>query len=172
MKKKIGLIVACLIAVGFLGKCFGISTYKSILLSHWKRTAIPTIDSFCSDSNAIANEVAQLKASAIKDEQKWFSSRLIPFKNGEWVAYAQKSCNKDWRFPDFVIAKGSDGAWCYTTMHFCPGMFELLMDGQPKSLKGFKKRYFFRNFSGDPSEKMPPTAPKTWSWGSEDEANL
>jgi hypothetical protein len=160
------------VAVFWWGARLGLRAYKHHLMFEWKKQAIPEIDAFCLDTNGPAAEFARIRGSIQKNEQhaeQFYSHRLIPFQNGEWVAYANKSGNLDWRFHDFVIAQGSDGVWYYTTMHFCPDMIELFMNGQPKSLKGFKKRYYFREFSGNPEDELTPTAPNMFTWSSSDD---
>lgn len=173
MKKIIWILSSCIfVVVIWRGAHLGVRAYKQHLMFEWKKQAIPEIDAFCADTNGPAAEFARIRAciqNYEQHEEQYYSSRLIPFQNGDWIAYTNKSGNKDWRFYDFVIAKGSDGVWYYTTMHFCPDMIELSMNGQPKSLKSFKKRYYFREFSGKPEEDLMPTASNTFTWSSSDD---
>jgi hypothetical protein len=158
MKRKGCLLgVGCAVAVT-VGAAIVVPLYRAHLLNTWKRTAIPELARYTAASAEVARDLDRLRALTNADKNaKWFSGRLIPFPSGEWTAYANKSIRLDWRYPDMVITKGSDGRWFYTTAHFCPDLIELYMEGPPATLGAFRQKYFFRQFSGDPEEKLDPT---------------
>ena len=165
MKKKqliVGLISVVILA---LLTSRVIRIYRSHVLLDWKRTAIPALEAFCDDTNSIAQEIELITAVGnIRTHSEWYSTRLLHFRNDEWAAYVNRSIRQNWRFPDIVITKGSDGRWFYTTLHFCPDMIELIGTPQPASLSAFRERYLFREFSGNPEEQLPPTWEKGMAW--------
>jgi hypothetical protein len=128
MKRKGCLIAFVCVAAATILDVIGVPIYRAHLLRVWKGTAIPELARYTAASAEIVRDLDRLRALTNADKNaKWFSGRLIPFPSGEWTAYANKSIRLDWRYPDMVITKGSDGRWFYTTAHFCPDLIELYM---------------------------------------------
>jgi hypothetical protein len=104
----------------------------------WKEKALADISSRVTDPLWVSNEAARLQRHGTNDPSDsdgWLSERLILMRNGDWLAYGSVCQKANRRIEDLFVARGSDGRWYYSTFHFCLGMFELKMDGQPETLR-------------------------------------
>lgn len=159
------LIVLGLLGIGLavFGPMIG-STIRSRRLSvqaEWKASAVQRISRLSSDPQWLTQSKADLAKIRVRDDMNEppMSEDMILLKNDEWLVCRSIAGKEDWRFDDIFIAKASDGRWYYSTYHFCIGMIVLHMRPHLDSLDEFKKAYFLREFSGDPTAPMPRTWP-------------
>ena len=138
-------------------------TYRARLA--WKEQAIPIIADMAYHPGRIGEEIAFLRNGTSGQDgrllaEPWLSDRMILMDSGEWLVYkshCKKEAPRD--VSDICIARGSDGQWYYTTVHFCVGMIALMMmqDEQPADLSSFIHRYHFRRFDGVSNECLKET---------------
>ncbi|NBV20453.1 MAG: hypothetical protein EBS05_00430 [Proteobacteria bacterium] len=128
----------------------------------WKETAISTIERHLADTSWLPKEMALIKAkieSRGEDDGGWFTSDLLVFKNGDWIAYGAKCSKEDIRIHDIFVGRASDGKWYYSTFHFCIGMLDLRVEERPENLSKFITTYSLREFDGHSDECLEKTWP-------------
>ena len=117
----------------------------------WKNAAIADIAQRVKDTNGIIAEVQGLAENMNRDTNRssaWHSDRLMLFRNGEWLSYANKCSKEDRRIRDIFIARGSNGKWYFSTYHFCVRMISLQIEHQPESIAEFAERFAGQEFNG------------------------
>ncbi len=130
----------------------------------WKAKSIADIAARIADPSWPTNELAHLKPQSTNDESEdasWLSEHIIVTRKGEWLAFANICQKQDDRIPDIFLARGSDGAWYYSTYHFCVGMVVLRMEEQPEDLATFAKTHFLQMFDGSSDDCLQKTWPPT-----------
>jgi hypothetical protein len=102
----------------------------------------------------------------VKTTREWLSDNFMLMRNGEWLVYQNRCSKEDSKAPvrlNLFIGKGSDGKWYCSTWHFCVGMLNLRMDGQPESLAVFQIAYY-----AEPFDSTAKNCPKdTWRYDTE-----
>lgn len=132
----------------------------------WRDQAMASIAQKAGDPAWMKAETERIRSLAPfhmiigPNEPAWMSRDLMLLADGSWLVHANICSKEDPKVRDLYLARGSDGRWYFSTMHFCAGMLVANAQGQPSSIKDFMDAYYVRTFDGTPDDCLEATVPK------------
>lgn len=155
MKSRIRIIIALAVLLIVLGASAVIALRPDQYHTSERRAAKERM------IDAIGLQVERLDPNKKIEGGDWWDESFIRFADGSWIAYRAQCHKVDPNVYDIFIGKGSDGAWYYTTYHFCIGMMMLQGEDQMESLESFITKYALEKFDGASDQALLPTWPRS-----------
>ncbi len=130
----------------------------------WKEQAIADVMERSGDRQMITNEIAILHAEAADNSADgWIGTNVLLMTNGEYFVYSHVDSKEGHVIADLFLARGSNGKWYFSTLHFCINMItlrgEILGESKNGSIAEFVSAYAVREFDGESNECLQKTWP-------------
>lgn len=165
MRRRTWVILALAVAVpaGVALRLLRNDSLSSAARKAWRDQAVASIAQKAGDAAWVKAETERIRSEpSFYDDEKpeWMSRDLMLLSDGSWLVHANICSKEDPKVRDLYLARGSDGRWYFSTMHFCMGMLVAHAQGQPSSIQDFMDAYYVRTFDGTPDDCLEATVPK------------
>jgi hypothetical protein len=170
MRRRTWVILALAVAVpaGVALRLLRNDSLSSAARKTWRDQAMASIKQKAGDPAWVKAETERIRSQpsgSIHDSlssneiPNWMSKDLMLMADGSWLVHANICSKEDPKIRDLYLARGSDGRWYFSTMHFCVGMLVAYAQGQPSSIQDFMDAYYVRTFDGTPDNCLEKTLP-------------
>ena len=159
------LAIAASIPAGFALRLVSNKSLTSAARKAWRDQAMASIAQKAGDPAWVKAEIERIRGQTSyseylgTDEPAWMSRDMMLLSDGSWLVHANICSKEDPKVRDLYLARGSDGRWYFSTMHFCVGMLVAHAQGQPSSIQDFMDAYYVRTFDGTPNNCLEKTLP-------------